>query len=1229
MNIFKNKFSIKTSVTLSLVLSMAFPSFAEEAKVDNEDNSNLTQEQKDQINFVSKYEVDLNNVDKKYVFDFANASIKFTVKNGNKYFISVNGEKLDDKFLGKTQINNKTGETSYTFYAVDIKHGKNIIKATELSESGDIIKELTKDVYVKSKPAKITIEPVNIPADGTSVGKVVFLVEDEFGNPVPNDYPMTIRLQSGTIKSKDEDSTAYGHQVKLVEGRAEIYVQAPNQVGIAKIDVDSGDIRAFSQIEYKTPYKEPMFLGTANLQPHYNFLENSSIIARDHSVAEKDLGKIRGLGLNFGGNFFGQGTIFNDFLLTFAYSGSGWLYQENILNDPNLGFKESNIKEKKLGFKDTSRKLNGLEDDQNILQRDRAEDKMYPIYGDSSQIYQIAVANSPVFFKLEKDLSHLMWGDFSTASKDNNFTNSTLSNYNRTMTGGKLTLNLPNITNLDLFVAATNQAYSRDEIGGDIDPNGIFKDEFGIDKESVKDVRYKEIKFQGLGVSGPYKLRNYPIVSGSERISIETRAKSNYSLTKQPIKTPRTMNRLSDYNIDYSTGTIIFSQPVPINDNGDDKTYNVIVVTYDYYPKDISSGAVFGGKINQPIAFGASVGGSFVKELSNKEPYQLWGLNISEKLGDNFDLIGEYANSVSDISLPDGKKQKDIQGQSFRVAFSSKPIDGLSLQGEYQNANKDFVNRTGASFTPGGERYTGRGNYKFATGTDLSLDFNRSKIFDAVDKNQIGNTLQTLTSKVAQDFWGNNISLGYENRLFPKPTNAKETALGQLAIIGYKSPNFFNFSFNAGREQNFGEIDSSKPTTSYVGLDYNLGSNMKIYTKGNMYDALIPAKDGTSKQTTSPAFSATIGIDGGFNINESDYFNSVNVGGKFKTDRLQNERDGQNTFGTNAKIGILPGLSIGGNWDYVFGKAPTGYGDNYNAYSFNFDYAPNYALIRASGKYDIRVGNMPSQLYSLNLGGGITDDIGLIGKFNHSISSDSERKLTTEGIFGLAYRPLNFDWINGLARYQIKRDYLGAGILSNTLRHVPSLEIVLEPMRNLEFFLKGAVRIGEENTVIEKKEFISNSNILLGVLRGRYKFAYNYDFIAEYRNKYDFNPAGYIDPNTNEYKDLKETIHTINLEFGYSPIKNLRLAIGYNYLMSDTSSDSFTGKNKILTDDIKYIYSTNYITSGPYMNMSMDFDGVTSLWKNLGIFTKKDLLEEQNKLASSGIINSAKSGDVK
>jgi hypothetical protein len=27
--------------------------------------------------------------------------------------------------------------------------------------------------------------------------------------------------------------------------------------------------------------------------------------------------------------------------------------------------------------------------------------------------------------------------------------------------------------------------------------------------------------------------------------------------------------------------------------------------------------------------------------------------------------------------------------------------------------------------------------------------------------------------------------------------------------------------------------------------------------------------------------------------------------------------------------------------------------------------------------------------------------------------------------------------------------------------------------------------------------------------------------------------------------------------------------------------------------------------------------------------TKKDLLEEQNKLASSGIINSAKSGDIK
>ncbi|MEK7434006.1 MAG: hypothetical protein AABZ74_12790 [Cyanobacteriota bacterium] len=1241
---------ISLFLSLSIMAGVATPSYSKDnLEKDKNQTANLSEKKeaepdqatKDRMNFVSKYEVDINDkTDKKYVFDFPTTSLKFTTeKSDSKYKIFINNTLVEDKFLGKTQKNNKTGLNSYTFYGLELNSGKNIIKAQELDLTGKIIREYLKEIFVKSKPAKITIESTSLPADGRTTGKVKFLVIDEFGNAVPNDYPITVRLEFGNIISKDTDSVAYGHQLKLIDGKAEIEIKAPNTVGVAKIDVDAGDVRAFSQIEYNTPYKEPVILAIGNLAPSYTFVDNNLVFPEQHNISEKDNKIIRGLGLNFGGNVFAQGTIFNDLLLTMGYSGSGWGYEFNELKDKNLGFKKDNIKSSKFEFKDTSRKLNGIEDDQNILLRDRAEDRLYPIYGDSSQIQQIATANSPYFFKLEKNLSSLMWGDFITGYKSNEFTNPSMSTYNRTMSGAKLSLDIPNITNLDLFYAPKSQAFGREEFDDTI-----------IDEKTGK-----ASNAYPLG-STFYRLKKFPLVTGSERITIETRQKdaNNSNLvTSKIIKTQKVMNRLSDYNIDYSTGTIVFSQPVPINEGGNAQTYNVIVVNYEHYPKDAGSGSVVGGKFKQPLGLGISVGGSYVKELpQSKEKnsiftleqekamaisdYQLWGANISEKLGDNLDFIFEYANSTAVIETDvDGKPlitkiieentklkkenpllpekvasikntTRTVNGNSYRAALSSKPIEGLTLQGEYQRADLDFINRTGASFTPGANRYIARGDYKFLTGTNLSLDFNRSEVFDSIAKLQNGQILQTLTSKIGQTFFGNNISLGYENRLFPNAIDQKKTSSGHLLNLAYRSPSFFNLSFNAGRDQNLAEVDISKPTTTYVGADYNLGSGMKLFAKYNLYDVLQDVK--TNKIATAGALS--VGIDSGFNNNESDFFNSVNVGAKYKMDGFMDPRTAQNTYGLNGKFGILPGLSLGGGWDWITGKAPTGFSENYTAWSATADFAPSYSLIRASAKVDFRLGDRPTELYSLNLGGAITDDIGLFGRFNHTKSTEVERPLTTEGVFGFAYRPIETDYFNALGKYQIKRDYSGGGVaLSNTLKHVPSLEVVFEPSREWEIFVKGATKISYDKTEIPTLDpKLTNtqeafSNIGLGVLRGTYKFAYNFDIIGEYRALADLND--------------RKINNDVSLELGYYPIKNLRIGIGYNFFGGSGSIGDVIKDNDALQKTIMDIYSRNYLSNTAYINMSYHFDSIGQLWQSQGIFTKKDSQNPNDKLAKN------------
>ena len=431
MSIIKNNLKINIVLLMVIIATSNFglPVYSEETKSSTVTEKKSTEyDPSKKLEFVSKFDVNLNETsDEKILFELPSVAISFEMAKGSKYSVFVNDIKVEDRYLGKTQVNDKTNKTSYTFYGVSLQSGKNILKAQELNSSGEIIKEYIREAYVKSKPAKIKITSTKIPADGRSIGKIYFDVKDEWDNPVPNDYPLTIRLEQGEIKSKDQDEVAYGFQLKTKNGKAEIEVKSPNQVGISKVEVDAGFIKETGAVEYSTPYREPMLLAVGKTQTNYSFVTGTDTSTSDDQFDLNGLRSSNGLNLNFGGNIFGQGTIFNDYLLTLAYSGQGRVN--------SLGLSNSK-------FEDKSRKLNGVEDDQNILFRDRAEDRLYPIYGDSSQINQMAVSNSPYYLKLEKDLSSLSWGDFTTGYKNMDFTTPSMSTYNRIMTGGKLTVDV-------------------------------------------------------------------------------------------------------------------------------------------------------------------------------------------------------------------------------------------------------------------------------------------------------------------------------------------------------------------------------------------------------------------------------------------------------------------------------------------------------------------------------------------------------------------------------------------------------------------------------------------------------------------------------------------------------------------------------------------------------------------------------------------------------------------
>lgn len=1110
MSRLKANLILATSIMLG---SMLMPTYSY-AVEENE----LTPEQREKINFVSKYDVNLNS-DKDYLFDIPNAAVTLTYDTGNRPLITVNDGIIDPSKLGKTQEDKKINRTTVSYYGIPLNEGKNTIKATITNDMGVVVQELIKDVYIKGLPNKVTIEKTRIPADAKTVGKVIIDVRDKWNNPVADGTFVTLKLEQGEIKSQDANPNVQGIQVATKDGKAEVLVLSGTVIDTYKIEALAGDVTGSGFIDFTPPLRAPVFVALAKNRSNYSFINGDTSASDPKGQA--------GFGNIFGISGFSQGTIFDDYLLTFAFN--------------------------------SQKRLNALEDDQNIALRDRAEDRTYPIYGDSSQLNQIAVANSNVFFKLEKDKSSLLWGDYTTGANNINSQMPMLSNYNRVLTGAKLNLNLPGITNIDVFGAMSNQVLNQDKI-------------------------------RGAGVSGPYYTGKYPLVNGTERIIIQTEKRD----MPGTILETKTLNRLSDYNIDYTNGTVTFSQPVPSFDQNLNPNY--IVISYDYYPNFTNTASpsvptninsldnslnnmLVGARIQQPLNFlGAYVGGTYIREFSSANPYQLFGANIGSKIGDNFDFIAEYANSSGVLinqnpgnnTTTTTNNGTSATGSSYRAALNYKPFDSLMLNGEYQFIEPTFLNRTGSSVTPGSERYNLKGTYKPFTSTDISLEYNRNNVFSS---NQL---LQTMNAIVRQDIFAHNVSVGLEGRNFPDPKDNSKFLNAGLLNLTYKSPTFFNISLNASREQNFlGDVDQLRPTMTTLGADYAITDNIKLFAKQSFLER--------EKLVTATA----VGVDTGF-TRESNFLNAVNVGAKYQIDGSLDGRSGQTRIGLNNKLNVLPELALGLNYERVMGESKAqvlNLGDtDYNAWSVSADYTPQNIGLRASGKYDLRDGARGSQLYSFNAAGAVGDDFSLFGRFNHNVSNELSRRGNTEGLFGLAYRPLSHDYFNGLLKYQVRRTNMGINQLSDVFSNTFSFEGFIQPSYSWELYTKLALR----NSVDTTEGFNPvSSNLTLGLARLTHKFMYNFDGVLEYRNLGQW--------------ETKTNYNEVSAEIGYFPIKDLRVGLGYNFLMYSDSEKR---------DNFKDILGSNYTSQGPYVNLTMKLDSLGSWWGQQGVFAKKDMKAE-------------------
>ncbi|MEK7434877.1 MAG: S-layer homology domain-containing protein, partial [Cyanobacteriota bacterium] len=819
----------------------------------------------------SSFQINLNDTsNKNNYFDVASATVSFTTVNGYESKILINGKEVDSKRIGKRDVNNTTGLKTFTYYGVSLEEGKNTIEGLSIDPNGKVVpnNKISKEVYLKGSPAKFEFLKNKIPADGKTQGNILINVFDKNGIPALNDSSVSVRVEQGEIKSPDMNESESGVQLKVKDGQIKISVIPPNTVMTSKVFVEAnGGIKGDGKIEYSTPLRTPILVGTANTNSGYFF-------AKDAVENNKNTDNPKtGLNFNIGASVFTQGTLFEDYLLTLAF--------------------------------DTRKKLNQNEDQVDSIFRDRTEDRFYPIYGDSSQVTQIVQANSPLYFKLEKEKSNLMWGDFSSASSSENSSidnSARLALYSRNLTGGKLNLDLPEMLNLNVFGSLESQSY---------------KEEF----------------IRAAGVSGPYFLDKFPLVYGTERISIQVRDRSDLSsgINGKIIDTKQ-LTKLTDYTINYFDGTIVFTRPISAFEirkdpqTNQDKQFDVFIsVAYEY--KSSSKNNVIGGSMSAKLPLGFTVGGSYVTEnlnLFNKEierPYQLMGGNFSQRFSQYFDLMGEYAYSNGYQARLDNKDIfENKAGSAYRVTLLSKLLDNLSFQSEFSKTDENFFNKANGSTVANTQRASAKLDYKPIEKLPISLEYNTDTVYPpSNNKTERAKTQQNARINTNADFYGNNITLSTEWRNTPNSKDDKNNNNSFFASAGYKLPSFNGFSLNINRDQKLYGADEAKSSLTTIGLDIPLYvADLILVTKYNLYDESLAKTKGLEDLFYTRS-NWSFGLDKNVVLNKDwSAFNSVNLSSKWQINGAIDGRSAQQLLGTGAKINVTPEVSVSGNYERYF-----------------------------------------------------------------------------------------------------------------------------------------------------------------------------------------------------------------------------------------------------------------------------------------------------------------------
>ena len=1042
---------------------------------------------------------------------------------GSSFTLYANGKAVSEQQIGKTAEQEKQKVTAFDYYAVDLKRGSNTLRGVATDVNGKVISEQTINVLTPDSLQAIDYRTQDslVPADGMSEYQIVISLKDRDGRPYVASTPITIDTNIGRINLKDGSREAAGTQITVNGGELLIPVTAPSVPGKGELVIDTGSRKQVIPLQFTAQLRPLIAVGIVEGAISLKDFDGSNITDAQGAF-EQELHEISGnddYAASGRAAMFLKGKVRGDYLLTLAYDSD------------------------KKGER---------------LFRDIEPGEYYPVYGDSSAKGFDAQSTSKLYVRVDKGRSFAMYGDLKT--QIDNDEGIELGQYNRTLTGLKAQYEDDN-TRVTAFAAETSTS------------------------QRVNETR-------GLGISGPYPLAEDfdAVLENSETIEVITRDRNNPGL----IVNRETLTRFADYEIDPISRSLFLKSPIASQDLAGNPIYLRVTVEVDEGGDDYLVGGV---AVKHQLTDKVAIGGSYVNSDDPLNKEQLASINTVIKMNDKLKLVAEYARNKTEFidedvlaTDPDFKNpnyQPSNQINTKRLNDSNTDGDALRVELDYDDKKntraKAYYNDTDEGFVTGASPQTaGRQESGFEVAhlindkkTALKLEGVRTKdhTTEASRQGVLASIEQRLSTNVVGEIGvryykqdataaSRNIQDATdtidpsEDTLFDDDivnqsalssvNNADKDIEGTTARarITARLPKLNNSLVFAEYEQ---DIDNSERNATSIGGETPLGNLGRLYARHDLINSLSGSyglDDTEERQRT------VIGLD-------ANYMKDGKVYSEYRMRDAISAREAEAAIGLKNKWYVQEGLTL----STLFERVESLEGEENNtatAAGVGVEYLAqeNY---KASGRLEKRWGETSDTLLgSAGIAYRYTDEITLLAKDIYSqVDYDDGDRTINRFQLGAAYRDYDSNQLDMLAKLEYRLDdnnisndtyQKDAIIWSWNGNYHPTRPITLSGRYAGKYTKFSADGISSDNT----------AHALYG--RGLYDLTERWDIGLQ---------AGTY---WNEQAD--DMSYMLGAEVGYSPMTNLWLSLGYNFMGFED-------------DDIAYDDTTQ---QGAYFRLRFKFD---------------------------------------